>query len=71
MKIRNPDYVDSVAAFVTANKAAFRAVFKTKLNATHLTADEIREALPPGLAAKLTDGMIEELARAQGLAVEE
>lgn len=69
MKIKNPDYVDPVAVLVTANKAAFRAVFKSRLTDSHLTFEELRAALPPGLADKLTDGVIDEICKSLGLEI--
>jgi hypothetical protein len=62
IKIRNPNFVDTVTTWVTANKAAIQQFFVDHAATEVLTGDAIRAALP-ALADKLTDGTIAEIAR--------
>lgn len=70
MKIRNPNYIDPVATFVAANKAAMQSWLAGQSGKEFVLPAEIRAAFP-ALADKLTDGMIHEIARALALEVRE
>lgn len=70
MKIRNPNFADPVAAFVASKKGAIQAWIATRpATEQFITAEQLRAKFPDD-ADKLTDGMIEEIARALGLGVD-
>ncbi|SHL44919.1 hypothetical protein SAMN05216428_102439 [Nitrosospira sp. Nsp11] len=70
MKIKNPNFVSDVDKFLASNKVALKKVFSDKATRETLTAEDVRAALPT-IRDQLTDGMIAEFAKREGMTLEE
>lgn len=68
LKIKNMAYVPASKTFLDANKAAIATWMGSaaNINKPYVTAAEIRAAFPDW-AAKLTDGIIAEMAKSLGI----
>lgn len=71
MRIKNPNFEGDIKKLIRENRAAFVAWFNApaQIAKEYITTAEIRAAFPT-IAAKLTDGVIAEFAKDQGLTVD-
>ncbi|SOD41604.1 hypothetical protein [Nitrosovibrio sp. Nv4] len=65
MKINNPHFVASARAKITAHKAVVDAFLRNQ-KVQFVDAEAIRSAMPPEVAADLTDGVLSEIVRELG-----
>jgi hypothetical protein len=65
MKIENPSYADAQKAKIPGLKAKVKALFDADTTKRFWTMDEIKAALPAD-AADLTEGMLSQIATANG-----
>lgn len=71
MKIKNPNYIDPVNAYVAAKKGAINTWLAGRpTNQQFITPAEIRAQFPAE-ADSLTDGTIAEICKAIGLTIEQ